>query len=120
MGLRGPKPGSGAAKGRKPGALNRSTIAREISAKQGLEAARMAGELPLDVILRAMHGDTSITPAQYKAAVDAAPYCHPKLSSVNMDAPADEDMSKITDEELMRIVRAGELPVDEEDLPTLN
>jgi hypothetical protein len=38
--------------------------------------------MPLDVILRRMRGDTTVSNQQFEAAVAAAPYCHPRLSAV--------------------------------------
>jgi hypothetical protein len=48
----------------------------------GLKAAVETGELPLDLILRRMRGDTTVTDRQFAAAVAAAPFIHPRLSAV--------------------------------------
>jgi hypothetical protein len=46
---------------------------------------------PLQVMLAVMDGDTSITAEQLAAAIAAAPYVHPKLSAVNVQATRPDD-----------------------------
>jgi hypothetical protein len=78
---RGSKPGERRG-GRRKGTLNKATVERRMRVASGLKAAVETGELPLDVILRRMRGDTTVSNPQFEAAVAAAPYCHPRLSAV--------------------------------------
>src|SRR3954451_12237456 len=79
----GRRPGAG----RKPGGRNKATIEREMLAKNGIEVARNAGLMPIDVMLARMRGELlpngrSPTDEQFQAAVAAAPFLHPRLSAV--------------------------------------
>ena len=76
---RGSKPGEHRG-GRTKGTPNKATVVRQMRAVAGLKAAEESGELPLDVILRRMHGDTTVTDRQFEAAVAAAPYLHPRMA----------------------------------------
>jgi hypothetical protein len=76
---KGSKPGERRG-GRQKGTLNKLTVERQMRAIAGFKAAVVTGELPLDVMLRRMHGDTTITDRQFEAAVAAAPYIHPRMA----------------------------------------
>ena len=96
----GSKPGERRG-GRRPGAKNKTTIEREARAAEGMQAALETGLLPLDVMLRVMRGGAeaeAITDRQYGAAVDAAPYLHPRLTAA-ASATLD-DLKRLSDAEL--------------------
>lgn len=73
------------------GTPNKATVVRQMRAVAGLKAAEETGELPLDVILRRMHGDTTVTDRQFEAAVAAAPYMHPRLAVMAVQTVAEPD-----------------------------
>lgn len=105
MGIRTGKP-----TGRPKGVKNRATIEREVRAAQGVKAAVEGGDLPLDVMLKRMRGDSEITDNQFQAAIAAAPYVHPRLAAVEskvtaevaMSAPVDAPPQETRDEWLAR------------------
>ena len=67
-------------------------------AASGMKAAVETGELPLDVILRRMRGDVTVTELQSQAAVAAAPYCHARLAAVACVAqPPDSERDRRRD-----------------------
>lgn len=71
----GPRPGAG----RKPGSRNRKTKAQ-------IEAVKSSGITPLDYLLNLMRNEKADDDDRLEAAKAAAPYVHPKLSSVEMNA----------------------------------
>jgi hypothetical protein len=79
--VRGPNGGARPGAGRPPGAKNKTTIEREKMAELGLREIHRGGRLPLEVMLRRMNGDASISDNMFAAAVAAAPYIHPRLAS---------------------------------------
>lgn len=105
MSGRGSKPGERRG-GRKKGSRNKAVIEREMRAKAALKAAE-AGDMPLDVMLGVMRGNRTATPEQIAMAVAAAPYCHPKLSSVDMNAVVKRDVRDLSMDELLAIAAAG-------------
>src|SRR3954451_1731051 len=93
--------------GRKAGTLNKATVEREARAREGMAAAIATGIMPRDVILTVMRGGPeaeAITERQYEAAVAAAPYLHPKLSSTTLDATFRTDPASLTDAQLAAII----------------
>src|ERR1039457_1745455 len=71
------KPGvSGNARGRPKGSRNRRTRAV-------LEVGKAGGEMPLDYMLSVMRGANADQKRRDAMAIAAAPYLHPKLSSVD-------------------------------------
>ena len=74
---------TGRARGRPPGAKNKATIAKEWFTEEAVRAALDAGISPLDVMLKVMRGDGTITERQFSAAQAAAPYVHPRLAAVD-------------------------------------
>ena len=68
--------------GRKPGVSNKVTAAKraEIAA---------SGEEPLDYMLRIMRDEGAEERRRDKMAVDAAPYLHSKLATVDVNAQHD-------------------------------
>ncbi|WP_010508395.1 hypothetical protein [Komagataeibacter europaeus] len=67
-----------------------------------------AGATPLDILSRVMQGDVSITEMQFEAAKAAAPYIHPKLSAIQMDARVRRSVEDMTDEELVALASGEE------------
>lgn len=68
----GKRPGAG----RKRGAPNKATAARQ-------KAVEQSGLTPLDYMLSIMRDETKPTEDRFEAAKAAAPYVHPKLASVD-------------------------------------
>ncbi len=92
----GARPGAGRKKG---GVSEFKAVGRKVS-------SRVAGKLadarstPLEIMARVMAGDTSVTEMQFEAAKAAAPYIHPKLSAVQMNATVRRSVADMSDEEL--------------------
>jgi len=68
----GNRPGAG----RKPGAPNKASAARQ-------KAVEASGLAPLDYLLGVMRDDTVPREERVEAAKAAAPYVHPKLATVD-------------------------------------
>ena len=71
--------------GRHKGTPNKATVERQMRAQAGLEAAKLTGKLPLDIMLTVAAGGPEadkISDRQLQAAIAAAPYVHPKLAAV--------------------------------------
>jgi hypothetical protein len=93
--------------GRKPSSLTvKSRAIAEIAMEEGIT--------PLEVLLRAMRGYANSQQWDRAAAIakDAAPYLHPKLTSVEPPEPPEKeppkpapDFSALTDEELAVMTR---------------
>lgn len=73
MAVGGARPGAG----RKKGSQNRLS-------KKNLEIAEKAGPTPLEFLLRVMNNDVEDMDRRLDAAKAAAPYCHSKLTSVQV------------------------------------
>ena len=90
--------------GRVKGSLNKATIQRQIHGERGLVAALRDGITPLEVMLSRMRDPSSVTVEQFLAAVHAAPYVHPKLSTTafadNTPRGFEIDLSQCSVEEL--------------------
>src|SRR5262245_8534833 len=87
----GVRPGSG----RKPNRSPRTKKAKALIDKlvgQGVK-------LPLEYLLEEMRDPDSSREERHAAAVAAAPYVHPKLSSI-VHTPKHLDLSRLTDEQL--------------------
>lgn len=80
VGHGGPRPGSG----RKPGSTTKKT--REIA-----DRAASEGITPLEYMLNILRDETANAAMRFEAAKHAAPYIHPKLSS--MEAKVDADVT---------------------------
>ncbi|MEE8663485.1 MAG: hypothetical protein SOH81_07890 [Acetobacter sp.] len=63
---------------------------------------------PLEIMARVMNGDVTVTEMQFEAAKAAAPYIHPKLSAVQMNATVRRSVEDMTDEELVALANDGE------------
>jgi hypothetical protein len=93
--------------GHRPGAGRKAGVATR-KTRQIADEAASEGITPLEVMLYAMKrkweaGDVDGAAA---AAKDAAPYCHPKLSSVDMNATVKRSIHDFTDAELDLIEEA--------------
>ncbi len=87
---RGSKPGERRG-GRQKGTFNKSTVERQLRATAGLKAAAETGELPLDVLLRCMRGDKTVSDRMFEAAVAAAPYLHPRIAVMAVQTVSEPD-----------------------------
>lgn len=75
--------------GRKKGAVSEETARR----KEIAEAALNSGLTPLEFMLSVLRDETKDFKARYDAAVDAAPYVHPKLSSLKHEGDKDNPLA---------------------------
>lgn len=75
--------------GRKPSSLTLKT--REIAAK-----ASETGLTPLEFMLEILRDETQEKAARFEAAKHAAPYIHPKLSSIEASGPGGAPLSQVT------------------------
>jgi hypothetical protein len=73
------------------------------------DAAAAAGITPLQVMIEAMrrHYDAKDLDAAAAIAKDAAPYMHPRLSTVELDATVRRDPIDLSDAELAALAAAG-------------
>lgn len=86
--------GSNRGGGRKPGQKNRALHWKAKAAALQMEVAAGKKRAPIQVILEVMEGANkrTITDRMFKAAIEAAPYVHPKLSAVAVkQVPNPED-----------------------------
>ncbi|WP_231873597.1 hypothetical protein, partial [Acetobacter tropicalis] len=63
---------------------------------------------PLEIFTRVMQGDETITDRQFDAAKVAAPYLHPKLAGLSMNAVVRKGLEDFTDDELSALAQAGQ------------
>ena len=114
--------------GRQKGTPNAATMDQTISMAQAQRIAyrqlKASGDgakiQPLDVLLLVMRTAAEAGHLQLalSAAERAAPYCHPRLSSMEMSATVRRAPTDFTDQELRAL--AGEADPDDEKKPTLN
>ncbi|WP_368911891.1 hypothetical protein [Taklimakanibacter deserti] len=64
--------------------------------------------MPLELMLKIMRDETADLQTRMDMAKAAAPYFHPKLSSIEYRAP-DYDLTKLTDDELKEFARLVQL-----------
>lgn len=106
--------------GRKKGTPNRATVARQTLAEAGISYALSSGTTPLEVLLRVMRGGPEaegITDLQFRAAMAAAPFIHPRLTASQVFGPTD---GRMTHEDRLRLLEAGpELEGTAEEVPAL-
>jgi len=76
----GRRPGAG----RPRGSRNRRTIALSQATAEAQQVARI-GETPLDFLLRVMRNTKNAMQIRIDAAKAAAPYIHPRLSSIELN-----------------------------------
>lgn len=99
----GKRPGAGRPRGRQ----DKATAQHKLLVERGMQAILEDGILPLDVMMRRMRGDDTITDAQFAAACAAAPYVHPKLTAVEMNAVIKRNAADMSDEDLAAIAGAS-------------
>lgn len=92
--MAGRKPGAPKTGGRKKGTPNRTSAARE-------QAIADSGLTPLDYMLQVMRDVGADDARRLDAAKAAAPFVHPKLSSVEMAGPNGGPVETITRIELV-------------------
>lgn len=83
----------------------RKTVLNERKRLENALVARQA--TPLEIMARVMAGDVSVTEMQFEAAKAAAPYIHPKLSSVQMNATVRRSVADMSDDELAALATDG-------------
>ena len=88
--------GRRAGAGRKPGVRNKKTI--EI-----LNAVESSGITPLEFLLSVMRDEEAERNVRMQAAQAAAPYCHSKLSSVEVSGDADNPLVSVNKVELVAL-----------------
>lgn len=86
--------------GRPKGKLNQATVRRKAIAERVEKDLAKKKATPLEIMARVMNGDLSVTEMQFEAAKAAAPYIHPKLSAVQMNATVRRSVADMSDEEL--------------------
>jgi hypothetical protein len=94
--------------GRPKGKLNVSTVRRKAIAERVERDLVKKKATPLEIMARVMNGDVTVTEMQFEAAKAAAPYIHPKLSAVQMNATVRRSVEDMTDEELVALANDGE------------
>lgn len=107
----GPKKGTRLA-GRAKGTPNKATVVKRALIAQAREDAFDGGLLPLQVILARMRDEAlpsgeKVTDAQLAAAAIAAPYIHPRLSSVDATVNHRGLVAATRDEALLAVALAG-------------
>ncbi|MFT9025942.1 hypothetical protein [Acetobacter indonesiensis] len=100
----GARTGAGRKKG---GTSEAKVVGRKVSARvaKSLEATNAT---PLEIMARVMAGDTSVTEMQFEAAKAAAPYIHPKLSAIQMNATVRRSVADMSDDELAALATDGD------------
>jgi hypothetical protein len=121
----GARPGAGRPKGSKTiqtkskVAIENAAAALEASGEISAETAKMK---PLEVIVRAML--LAVERGQWSQAANlaekAAPYVHPKLSSVDLNATVKRDPALMSDDELVGLLSAANAKTPEADTPSVH
>jgi hypothetical protein len=99
--------------GRKKGVPNKATVERAKGHAELVEQARREGETPLACMLRLMRDPEQSPEVQRQMAIAAAPYCHPRLNSVdhrgemNVNYTATDEASEEVARRLARIAAAN-------------
>lgn len=100
--------------GARPGAGRKKGSVSEAKVIGGKVSGRVAKSLaatnatPLEIMARVMAGDVTVTEMQFEAAKAAAPYIHPKLSAVQMNATVRKSFADMSDEELAALATDGD------------
>ena len=116
MAGRGRRPGSPKTGGRQIGTQNRATLEAKkalLEAERALGAKLSEAEVkamsPVDVMTLVMR--TALKAGNYQVALTAAtnlaPYIHPRLSNINVDATIKKSMADYTNEELEALVKGA-------------
>ncbi len=106
----GARPGAGRPSGRRNKTADAKRVIEDHATKMAtVVSPDIGGMAPLNIMLHAMHLEASEGRWVHaaKLAADAAPYCHPRLSAVDMKTTMESDPSKMSDQELLAIVAAG-------------
>jgi len=98
--------------GRPKGKLSAATLRRKAIAERVEQDLVSKKSTPLEIMGRVMAGDTTVTEMQFEAAKAAAPYIHPKLSAVTMNATVKRSVTEYSDDELAAIAGASETSGD--------
>ena len=95
-------------RGRPKGSASQSTQRKRAIAERVEQDLAKKKATPLEIMARVMNGDTSVTEMQFEAAKAAAPYIHPKLSAVQMNATVRKSFADMSDEELAALTDDGD------------
>ena len=71
--------------GRSKGTPNRATIAKQVEAASVVKEAYGEGITPLQYMLKVLRDEDRDHVDRYRAAVDAAPYLHPRLATTTLE-----------------------------------
>ncbi|CAI9119562.1 hypothetical protein [Brytella acorum] len=88
--------------------MSASTLRKKALAERVEKQLAQKQATPLEIMARVMAGDVSVTEMQFEAAKAAAPYIHPKLSAVTMNATVKRSVTEYSDDELAAIAGEGE------------
>lgn len=91
----GPRQGAG----RRKGSTNTKTAIERAAVREKVDAIKAEGETPLEVLLRIMRKSTDEA-VIIDCAKAAAPYLHPKLSSIEHKGDPDNPLETVTRIEL--------------------
>ncbi|WP_233127787.1 hypothetical protein [Acetobacter sp. DsW_059] len=95
-------------RGRPKGKVGQATMRRRALVERVEKSLKSKGRTPLEIFAAVMGGDLSITEMQFEAAKAAAPYIHPKLSSVEMNATVRRRIEDMSDDELEALANSGD------------
>jgi len=92
--------------GARPGA-GRPRGSVNIRSSEIIKKIEESGMTPLDFLVSVYQDPQASRTERLQAARAAAPFCHARLSNVEMDvtSPGDQDPESMTDEELLRIIK---------------
>jgi hypothetical protein len=79
--------------GKREGA-GRKAGSSDLFKKEAAAAVAASGVTPLEYMLGIMRDGSADPDKRFEAAKASAPYCHPKLSNVTMDAKVQHELSR--------------------------
>ena len=94
--------------GRPKGSQSKETLRRKAIALRVEAKLTASKSTPLEIFAKVMQGDQSITERMLDAAKAAAPYMHPRLSAVTMNANIRRSVTEYSDDELAALAGDGE------------
>lgn len=95
-------------RGRPKGSVSQSARRKRAIAERVEQDLVKKKATPLEIMARVMDGDVTVTEMQFEAAKAAAPYIHPKLSAIQMNATVRRSVADMSDEELAALANDGE------------
>jgi hypothetical protein len=123
----GARPGAGRPKGSKSlKVAAKHTVERAAAALEeaGIISAETAKLKPLDILIKVMlyAYETRQWDRAATYAKEAAPYCHAKMSSVDLNATIKKDVSAMSDDEILSLLTKhnAKLPTSDQPSVTVN